>query len=84
MGCEDGVYQGRFPQPGLTCGNCQAQNLPINVLLGHTNANNVELKSTFEQFTFNLGGNAIETDMALRHHRALLWRHCSRHDGLCR
>lgn len=27
MRCEDGVYQGRFPQPGLTCNNSQAQTL---------------------------------------------------------
>ena len=46
----------------------------------HTNANDVELETTFEEFAFNLGRNAVEADMALGHHRTLLGSHCSCHD----
>ena len=46
----------------------------------HTNANDVELKATFEEFAFNLGSDAVETDMALGHHGTLLGRHRSCHD----
>ena len=49
-------------------------------LLKHTNANDVELETTFEEFAFNLGRNAVEADMALGHHRTLLGSHCSCHD----
>ena len=48
----------------------------------HTNANDVELETTFEEFAFNLGSNAIETDMAFGHHGTLLGRHRSCHDRL--
>lgn len=47
----------------------------------HTNANHIELETTFEEFALDLGGNAVETDMAFGHHRTLLGRHRSCHDG---
>ena len=46
----------------------------------HTNTNDVELETTFEEFAFNLGRNAVEADMAFGHHRTLLGSHCSCHD----
>ena len=49
-----------------------------------TNANDVELKTTFEELAFDLVSNAVEADMALGHHGTLLGRHCSCHDGLGR
>ena len=53
------------------------------VFSSHTNADDVELESTFEEFTLDLGRNAIETDMTLGHYGPLLGRHRSCHDELC-
>ncbi len=54
------------------------------MFFSHTNADNVKLEAAFEEFAFNLGSNAIESDVALGHHRTLLGRHCSCHDELGR
>ena len=50
----------------------------------HTNANDVELETAFEQFAFNLACDAIKTNMTLGHHRTLLGSHCSCHGQLSR
>ena len=39
-----------------------------------TNADDVELKAALEELALNLGSDAVETDMALGHHRPLLGR----------
>ena len=44
-----------------------------------TNADNVELEATFEQFTLNLVCDAVKAHMAFGYHRACchIWsRHC--------
>ena len=55
---------------------------PQHVYSSHTNADDIKLETTFEEFAFNLVGNAVKTDVALGHHGTLLGRHRSCHDGL--
>lgn len=56
--------------------------IAIGCALDHTNANDIELETALEEFAFDLGSNAVETDMALGHHGTLLGRHRGCHDGL--
>lgn len=44
----------------------------------HTNANDIELKATLQELPFYLGGDAVETNVALGEYRTLLRRHCVR------
>lgn len=47
-----------------------------------TNTDNIELEATFQQLSFDLRGDAIETNMASRMDCGLLWaawRSSSRH-----
>ena len=41
---------------------------------GHTNADDIELKAALEQLLLNLGGDAVETDVALGEDRGRLLR----------
>lgn len=49
------------------------------ITLELTNTNDVKLKAALEQFTLNLGCDAIKANMALGYHRArcdICGRHC--------
>ena len=75
-----------FPSPVWPTNDVSCE-IGAREAVNHTNADHVELETTFEKFALNLGRNAIETDMALGHHWPLLgrhwghWRHWGRHSG---
>lgn len=81
VGSEDGVDQRRLAQASLTCKFKQdtsvillaAMFLSLRQVprlcrgkLSLTDANNIELKPALQELALNLGGDAIETNMALR------------------
>lgn len=68
---ENCVYQGRFPQSSLTCnqGKQKAQDIYLSE---PTDTYDVELEASLQQLPLNLGCDAVEPNMALRHNRGLI------------
>jgi len=54
---------------------------PYHKPIEHTNANDIELKPPFQELSFYLRCDAVETNVAPREYRVLLRRHgiCSNH-----
>lgn len=63
VGSKDRVDEGRFAQTGLTWSLVSAG----HGVRGweHTNTHDIELESALQQLALDLGGDAVETDMAV-------------------
>lgn len=92
VGREDGVDQCGLAQTGLSCIKelSNDQDEPCEKDSARTNTHHIKLETTLQQLPLNLGGDAIETDMAVGEDGGLLTRgrggsgsHCGGKSQVC-